>query len=57
MVLLYILVAVFVGFVLMVVVGQKIGKPMSSEEQAKYGKVTWILVFILLITALIKAMV
>jgi len=54
MTLLYILFAVFVGVALMVIIGQKFGKPMSSEEQSKYAKITPILVFILIIGAIVR---
>jgi uncharacterized membrane protein required for colicin V production len=56
MTLLYILVAVFVGVALMVVVGQKFGKKMTDEEQAKYAKLIPILVFILIIGAIVRAL-
>lgn len=54
MTLLYILLAVFAGVALMVVLGQKFGKPMDEEEQSKYAKITPILVFILIIGAIIR---
>ncbi|MCJ8321905.1 MAG: hypothetical protein MJK12_19880 [Colwellia sp.] len=54
MTLLYILFAVFVGVALMVIIGQKFGKPMSSEEQTKYAKIIPILVFILIIGAIVR---
>jgi len=57
MTLVIILLAVFAGVALMVFFGERFGKPMSQEEQSKYGKVTWILVFILLIAAIINNMV
>ena len=56
MTLVIILLAVFAGVALMVFFGERFGKPMSQEEQAKYGKVTWVLVFILLIAAIIGNM-
>jgi len=54
MTLLYILFAVFAGVALMVIIGQKFGKPMSTEEQSKYAKITPILVFILIIGAIVR---
>jgi hypothetical protein len=54
MALLIILGLVFLGIVLMVVLGEKYGKPMQEEEQAKYAKWTRVLVFILLFGAVIK---
>lgn len=54
MTLLVILAAVFIGVAIMVVVGEKYGKPMDAEEQSKYAKVTRILVFLLLIVAILK---
>ena len=56
MTLVIILLAVFAGVALMVFFGERFGKPMSQEEQAKYGNVTWVLVFILLIAAIIGNM-
>lgn len=54
MTLLYILVAVFLGVALMVILGEKFGKPMEEEEQRKYAKIIPILVFIGLILAIGK---
>lgn len=54
MTLLIILLAVFAGIALMVVLGERFGKPMDDEEQAKYSKIIPILVFILLVGSLIK---
>lgn len=54
MTLLYILFAVFAGVALMVIVGQKFGKPMTSEEQSKYAKIIPILVFILIIGGIVR---
>lgn len=56
MALLVILGLVFIAVVLMVVLGEKFGKPMEAEEQAKYSKWTKFLVFGLIILAIIKAM-
>jgi len=57
MTLLIILVAVFVAVGLMVVIGERFGKPMTEEQQSKYSKITRILVFVLLIAAIIKGLV
>jgi hypothetical protein len=40
----------------MVVLGEKFGKPMEAEDQAKFSKYIRILVFVVLIVAIIKAM-
>jgi hypothetical protein len=56
MALLMILVSVFVVVGLMVILGERYGKPMAAEEQSKYAKVTRILVFIILVGALIKGL-
>lgn len=56
MTLLIILASVFAAVALMVVLGERFGKPMSDEQQSKFGKTTWILVFIILIAAIIKEM-
>ncbi len=57
MTLLIILLAVFAGIALMVVLGERYGKPMDDEEQAKYSKIIPILVFIFLAASLIKMLV
>jgi len=57
MTLLIILAAVFGCVALMVVLGEKFGKPMSTEQQSKFGKITWILVMVLIVAAIIKNMV
>jgi len=54
MTLLIILLIVFAAVALMVIFGEKFGKPMTNEQQAKYTKIIPILVFILLIGSLIK---
>jgi amino acid permease len=54
MTLLIILACVFAAVALMVVLGERFGKPMSDEQQAKFSKSTWILVFIILLAAIIK---
>lgn len=55
MVLLIILIVLFVAVALMVLLGEKFGKPMDNEQQRKYAKITQILVFVLLAAVLIKA--
>jgi membrane protein DedA with SNARE-associated domain len=57
MTLLMILAAVFISVALMVVLGEKFGKPMEEEQQGKYSKFIWILVFVMLIFAIIKELV
>lgn len=57
MALLVILTVVFVVVALMVILGERFGKPMTEEQQGKYGKTIPILVFILLIAAIIKGLV
>lgn len=54
MALLMILGAVFAGVALMVIFGEKYGKPMEAEEQRKYSKIAMILVFVMLIAALLR---
>lgn len=54
MALLIILACVFGGVALMVILGEKYGKPMEAEEQNKYSKIIMVLVFVLLIASLIK---
>ncbi|GAA5138779.1 hypothetical protein [Thalassotalea piscium] len=56
MTLLIILGVVFLGVMLMVVLGEKFGKPMEPEQQAKYSKLVRYLVFALIIIAIIKGL-
>ena len=56
MTLLIILACVFAVVALMVVLGERFGKPMSNEQQAKFSKTTWILVFVILLAAIVKEM-
>jgi uncharacterized membrane protein YfcA len=54
MALLVILLLVFAGVALMVFFGERYAKPMDEDQQRKYGKIMMILVFVLLISAMIK---
>ena len=54
MTLLIILACVFGGVALMVILGEKFGKPLSFKEQSKYSKIIMILVFASLFIALFK---
>ncbi|MBO9489227.1 hypothetical protein J7384_02510 [Endozoicomonas sp. G2_1] len=56
MTLLIILAAVFGGVALMVILGERFGKPLDGEQQSKYSKIIMVLVFIMLISAIIKGM-
>ncbi|WP_159817803.1 hypothetical protein [Colwellia sp. 20A7] len=56
MTLLIILACVFGVVALMVVLGERFGKPMSNEQQAKFSKLSWVLVFMILVGAIIKEM-
>jgi len=56
MTLLIILLAVFGCVALMVYFGERFGKPMDNEQQAKYSKILPILIFILLISAIVREM-
>lgn len=56
MTLLIILACVFAAVALMVVLGERFGKPMSEKQQVKFSKTTWILVFVILLAALVKEM-
>ncbi|GAW94799.1 MULTISPECIES: hypothetical protein [Colwellia] len=56
MTLIIILAGVFLSVFLMVTLGEKFGKPMTDEQQAKYSKIIPILVFVLIIAAIIRAM-
>lgn len=57
MVLIIILAVVLLGVALMVFLGEKHGKPMDNQQQAKLSKIAAILVFVLLVVALIKQLV
>jgi len=50
----WILIALFSALTLLVVLVERYAKPMSAKKQAKYSKILPILIFVMLITALIK---
>jgi amino acid permease len=54
MTLLIILACVFGIVALMVILGERFGKPMSDGQQAKFSKISWVLVFMVLVGAIIK---
>jgi amino acid permease len=56
MTLLIILACVFGAVALMVILGERFGKPMSDKQQAKFSKTTWILVFFILLAAIVREM-
>ncbi len=56
MTLLIILAVVFGGVALMVIFGEKYGKPLEPQTQQKYSKILMVVVFLALFLALIKAM-
>ena len=56
MVLLIILFFIFSAVALMVVLGQRFGKPMEAEQQQKYAKILWVVVFIAIIAAIVRQM-
>jgi hypothetical protein len=56
MTLLIILASVFGVVALMVILGERFGKPMSDKQQANFRKVSWILVFIILLAAILREM-
>lgn len=56
MTLLIILFFVFVAVALMVILGQRFGKPMEAEQQQKYSKILWVVVFIAIIAGIIRQM-
>ena len=57
MTLLIILLCVFGAVALMVILGEKYGKPMEVEQQQKYSKILWVVVFIAIVGAIIREMV
>jgi len=56
MTLLIILVCVFAVVALMVILGERFGKPMTDEQQSKFSKISVILVFIILVVAIVKGL-
>ena len=56
MTLLIILFCVFAAVALMVILGQRFGKPMEAEQQQKYSKILWVLVLIAIVGAIIREM-
>jgi amino acid permease len=56
MTLLIILACVFGVVALMVVLGERFGSPMSNKQQSMFSKVSWVLVFMILVAAIIKEM-
>ena len=56
MTLMIILACVFGAVALMVILGERFGKPMSDKQQAKFSKTTWILVFFILLAAIVREM-
>jgi len=56
MTLLIILGLIFAAVALMVILGEKFAKPIDDEQQAKYAKIIRVLVFVVLVSAIIKAM-
>jgi Na+-driven multidrug efflux pump len=57
MTLLIILFFVFAAVALMVILGERFGKPMEVEQQQKYSKILWVVVFIAIIAAIIRQLV
>ena len=49
-----ILLLLFATLIVIVMLTEKFGKPMSNEKQAKWGKTIMILVFALLVIRLLK---
>ncbi|MDP7592279.1 MAG: hypothetical protein QF552_06175 [Litorilituus sp.] len=57
MTLLIILACVFGAVAIMLVLGERYGKPMSSEQQTKFSKISWVLVFVILLAAIVREVV
>ncbi len=57
MALLIILAVIFAAVALMVVFGERFGKPMEQEQQAKLSKIAGIACFVLIIAVIIKQLV
>lgn len=56
MALLIILACVFAAVALMVILGQRFGKPMEQGQQRRFAKASWILVFLILIASIVKGL-
>jgi hypothetical protein len=56
MVLLIILAVIFAAVGLMVVLGERFGKPIEQKQQAKLSKIAGIACFILIISLIVKQM-
>ncbi len=54
---LIILTVLFAAIALMVILVERFAKPVDEQQQAKYAKILPILVFIMLVTALIKTII
>ncbi len=54
---LILLAVLFSAVALMVILLERFAKPINEQQQAKYSKILPVLVFIMLITALIKAII
>jgi hypothetical protein len=57
MTLLIILLCVFAAVAAMVILGERFGKPMEAEQQQKYSKILWVVVFVAIFAAIIREMV
>ncbi len=57
MTLLIILACVFGVVALMVILGERFGKPMSDKQQEKFSKTTWILVLFILLASIVREMI
>lgn len=57
MTLLVILLAVFAGIALMVILGERFGKPMEQGQQAKLSKIATIACFVLIISFIIREVI
>lgn len=56
MTLLIILLVVFGCVALMVILGERFGKPMEPEQQSKYSKIVAILCGVLIVAGIVKQM-
>ena len=57
MTLLIILLAVFAGIALMVILGERFGKPMEQEQQSTLSKIAAIACFVLILSLVIRAFI
>lgn len=57
MALLIILFAVFAGITLMVILGERFGKPIEQEQQSKLSKIATVVCFVLIASLIVREVI